>query len=57
MKETFLRIERFTSGLAMAGACAMLAPGAAPGAVLTAPSSRCGTSNRASLRSQMMPSA
>ncbi|HYE39710.1 MAG TPA: TRAP transporter small permease [Ramlibacter sp.] len=25
MKETFLRIERFTSGLAMAGACAMMA--------------------------------
>jgi TRAP-type C4-dicarboxylate transport system permease small subunit len=25
VKETFLRIERFTSGLAMAGACAMLA--------------------------------
>ena len=24
MKETFLRIERFTSGLALAGACAML---------------------------------
>jgi TRAP-type C4-dicarboxylate transport system permease small subunit len=24
MRETFLRIERFTSGLAMAGACAML---------------------------------
>lgn len=24
MKETFLRVERFTSGLAMAGACAML---------------------------------
>ena len=24
MKETFLRIERFTSGVAMAGACAML---------------------------------
>ena len=31
MKETFLRIERFTSGVAMAGACAMLAIASALG--------------------------
>ena len=31
MKETFLRIERFTSGLAMAGACLMLAIASALG--------------------------
>ena len=31
MKETFLRIERFTSGLALAGACAMLVVASALG--------------------------
>jgi len=31
VKETFLRIERFTSGLAMAGACAMLVVASALG--------------------------
>ena len=31
MKETFLRLERFTSGLAMAGACAMLVVASALG--------------------------
>ena len=31
MKESFLRLERFTSGLAMAGACAMLAIASALG--------------------------
>ncbi|WP_332814917.1 TRAP transporter small permease [Ramlibacter sp.] len=31
MKDTFLRIERFTSGLAMAGACAMLVVASALG--------------------------
>lgn len=31
VKETFLRIERFTSGLAMAGACAMLVAASALG--------------------------
>ena len=31
MKETFLRIERFTSGIAMAGACAMLVVASALG--------------------------
>jgi len=31
LKETFLRIERFTSGVAMAGACAMLAIASALG--------------------------